>query len=163
MSFNCHFCAIHRIDQKSIQIKFDASWNDIFRHFGVILVSFMRHSWHWLNIRWRGCQSGLFAIDPRVDVPLHPHGFERVEIRLPVPLFDGLRPVAGNGQRDAGVARIRHGELSAQSGMQLPPARTRRKARLTPLPPVRIGRFWQRRNLRRKQHQRRTTPSNRRI
>ena len=49
----------------------------------------------------------LPVVDHRSHVPLHPHGFERLAERIT--LLARLRPDAGSGQRNTGLAGLRHG------------------------------------------------------
>ena len=64
---------------------------------------------------------------------VHPHGFERLAERIPVPI---LATCAGGGQRDTGLARLRHGRrfpLSEQPGMRLSTESPGRIASFTPI------------------------------
>ena len=94
---------------------------------------------------------------------VHPHGFERLAERIPVPI---LATCAGGGQRDTGLARLRHGRrfpLSEQPGMRLSTESPERIASFTPIRRLPYGRVRQRPVLRRDQQQQRPAPSGRRV
>ena len=85
---------------------------------------------------------------------------------IPVPLFALMRSPAGGGQRDTGLARLRHGRrfpLPKQPGMRLSIESPGRVAHFTPIRRLPGGRVGQRPALRRGQQQRRPAPSGRRF
>ena len=104
----------------------------------------------------------LPVVDHRSHVPLHPHGFERLAERIT--LLARLRPDAGSGQRNTGLAGLRHGRrfpLPKQPGMRLSIESAGRVAHFTPIRRVLGGSIQQRPALRRDQQRRRPAPSGR--